>query len=377
MLNQFWGLTMGDKNAESYVIDKRKSRMSIERYKYLRLLKMFKYENLPETIPQDWLEMYLLSNGSAIISEVDGKLYALLGNFGGECNPYYLPRYYIVANPWLNLSKKYEIDVDCVLMRNDSLWEGLYPLIARYSTLESENLVTIRLVDVMLRAIALLSASDEKTRAAGEMYLKSLEKGKLGVIAENYFLEGIRMQSPPSNNGSYLTQFIELQQYLIASFYNEIGLNANYNMKREAIGSNESALNEDMLLPLCQLMLKCRKEDVEKVNEMYGTKISVDFDSSWKNNMDELEYQLSLLKNETLKSSIIKHEETQEPPNELGENGEKEPEKTQEPPNELGENEQEESTIQQNIITVNVISKGDNDVLLSETTDFETDNTDN
>lgn len=73
------------------------------------------------------------------------------------------------------------------------------------------------------------------------------------------------MQSPPSNNGSYLTQFIELHQYLTGTFYNEVGLNANFNMKREAIGDGESSLNEDSLLPLCELMLETRKRTLKKL----------------------------------------------------------------------------------------------------------------
>jgi hypothetical protein len=117
--------------------------------------------------------------------------------------------------------------------------------------------------------------------------LKSIEKGELGVIGESAFHEGVEMQSPPSNNGSYLTQFIEYQQYLKGSFYNEIGLSANYNMKREAIGKGESTLDEDALLPLCDNMLTCRREDLAKVNEMYGTDISVEFSSSWLENRIE------------------------------------------------------------------------------------------
>jgi hypothetical protein len=128
------------------------------------------------------------------------------------------------------------------------------------------------------------------------MYLRKLEKGELGVVGENRFFEGVKLQSPPSNNGSYLTQFIELQQYLKASFYNEIGLNANYNMKREAIMEGESSLNEDSLLPLCDEMLRCRQEDVARVNEMYGTDISVEFDSAWAQNIKELELELDKLK---------------------------------------------------------------------------------
>ena len=106
------------------------------------------------------------------------------------------------------------------------------------------------------------------------------------------------MQSPPSNNGSYLTQFIELHQYLKGSFYNEVGLNANFNMKRESLGDGETSLNEDSLLPLCDEMLRCRQEDIQKVNEMFGTDITVEFDSSWAQNIIEKELALDKMKAE-------------------------------------------------------------------------------
>ena len=63
-------------------------------------------------------------------------------------------------------------------------------------------------------------------------------------------------------------------------------------MKREAIGDSESALNRDSLLPLCEDMLRCRQEDVDKVNSLYGTDITVDFDSAWYQNVIENELQL-------------------------------------------------------------------------------------
>ena len=117
------------------------------------------------------------------------------------------------------------------------------------------------------------------------------------------------MQSPPSNNGSYLTQFIELHQYLKGSFYNEIGLNANFNMKREALGDGESSLNEDSLLPLCDEMLRCRQEDFDKVNEMFGTNIKVEFDSSWAQNVLEKELLLDKMKTEASQLADEQEEE--------------------------------------------------------------------
>ena len=50
-----------------------------------KLFAMFKYNNLPETIPQRNLEKILL-HGYACIAKVDEKLYAFDGGLGGE-NP--------------------------------------------------------------------------------------------------------------------------------------------------------------------------------------------------------------------------------------------------------------------------------------------------
>ena len=294
----FFDSWLAKKNAIDYVKDKKLSSKSYINYMTIRLQKMFKYENLPDTIPREILEYYLMINGTCYITKVDGNLYALMGTFGGEPDPYYKPTKYIVANPALHLSKEYDINKDGVLMRNDSIWQGLYPLMARYACLMAENVLTIRSADVMLRVLAMLTAPDDKTKIAAEAYLKKLENGEFGVIAENRFFEGVKMQSPPSNNGSYLTQFIELHQYLKGSFYNEIGLNANFNMKREALGDGESSLNEDSLLPLCDEMLRCRQEDILKINEMFGTDISVEFDSSWAQNVIEKELMLLKMKNE-------------------------------------------------------------------------------
>ena len=289
----FYDSWLAKKEPLEYVKDKELSSKNYIHYMVIRLQKMFKYTNLPDSIPREMLEYYLLVNGSCFIAKhEDGNLYALLGSFGGEPDAYYRPTRYVVANPALKMSKDFDINNDGVLIRNDSIWVGLYPLMARYASLMAENILTLRSADVMLRVIAMLTAPDDKTRIAAEAYLKKLENGEFGVIAENRFFEGVKMQSPPSNNGSYLTQFIELHQYLKGSFYNEIGLNANFNMKREALGDGESSLNEDSLMPLCDEMLRCRQEDFDKVNEMFGTDIKVEFDSSWAQNIIETELKL-------------------------------------------------------------------------------------
>ena len=295
-------------NLLDYVKSKPKSSKYYFEYLLCRTQKMFQYKNLPDSIDCDILERYLQLNGICCVTKYKDKLYAFNGSLGGEQDVYYRPSLFIVSNPHLEKTFCKNITISSqledytnhptnsqpgVLMRNDTEWIGLTPLIARYSVLMAENCLTVRSADVMLRIIALISAKSDKTLRSAQDYLRRLENGEFGVIGDSSFSEGIQMQSPPSNNGSYLTQFIELQQYLKGSFFGELGLRANYNMKREAIGQGESTLDEDAILPLCDNMLQCRRQDIEKINNLYGTNITVDFSSAWLRN--HIENNITLL----------------------------------------------------------------------------------
>lgn len=280
----------------SYVVKKPKSAKYYFRYLLDRTLMMFEYKNLPKTIDAYNLERYLQVNGVACVTKApDGNLYAFNGSWGGPQDVYYRPTKFIISNPHLSqltgdstFTKECTIfgnePHDAVLMRNDKEWASLTPLIARYSVLMCENTLTVRSATIMLRCLALLSAQDDKGYKSAVAYLSKLEAGELGVISSSSFTDGVKMQSPPSNNGSYLTQFIELQQYLKGSFFNELGLRANYNMKREAIGQGESTLDADSILPLCDNMLKCRQEDIAEINNLFSTDIEVSFSSAWLEN---------------------------------------------------------------------------------------------
>ena len=271
----------------AYCSDKSKVFENYCKYTFTRTQSMFTYEGLPDTIPVQWLESYLQRNGSCCIAEHEGKLYALLGNAGGELDEYYQPTIYTVANPALNLSKSYKIGEDCVYCKNDYDAIGLVPLVSRYCGLMTENLLTVRISDINMRMMNLLSAPDDNTLQSTIQYLKDLEDGKLGVVGETPFFEGLKLQSKGVGNGDYMIQFIELQQYLKGSMYNELGINANFNMKREALSGQEVALNDDALMPLIDDMLKQRRAMCDELNQMFGLNVSVDYGSTWHSNVVE------------------------------------------------------------------------------------------
>lgn len=258
-------------------------------YMLMRTQSMFRWSGLPDTIPQLYLELYLQVNGSACFYEHEGNLYVYTGALGGEPDVYYLPKNYTITNPAQNLSKVLTRDVDCIVMPNDSLYMGLMPMFARYGTALTDTELSLKLVNVNSRLTSLLSASDDVTRESAEVYLENLDAGELGIVGENTFLDGIKAQPYGSQGYSNtITNLIELEQYWKASWFNDLGLNANYNMKRESLNSEESQLNNDALLPLVDDMLACREKFAEKVNEMFGTSITVSFASSWEDNMQEI-----------------------------------------------------------------------------------------
>lgn len=248
-------------------------------------LNMFKWDGLPSTIPARELELLLQMKGSCIIAQHNSNLYALGGNLGGECDAYYIPKYYIVANPWLKLSKTFERDVNCIFGTNDSMWTGLVPMMERYGTLSLETDLSIYVANIMERLHTLIRCSDDSEKVAMETLLKRLSDGELAsaIVSESWAtVDGLNALPFADNGRNSLTQLIELRQYTKAGWFNEIGLQANYNMKREAINSTEGQLNEDGLVPLVADMLKCRSDFASRVNDMFGTDISVELDGAWK-----------------------------------------------------------------------------------------------
>ena len=270
--------------------DKKRAVSTHISYMINRTQSMFNWEGLPDTIPQRILELYLQINGNICFYKYQGNIYIFTGGMGGEPDEYYRPTIYTIANPYLKISKELRIDIDCALMYNDSLLIGLLPMFERYATAISETELSIDISTVNSRIIDLITAPDDRTKASAEKYLSDIRDGKQGIIAENSFLDGLRSQPYGSTgNTNNITNLIELLQYQKASWYNELGLNANYNMKRESINSGESQLNNDALLPLIDDMLNCRKFGAEKVNAMFGTNISVSLASSWEDNQKELD----------------------------------------------------------------------------------------
>ena len=293
-MSLFWYPEINEKYAFDDMPDKGMLLSSYIRYYLSRLQSMFKYEGLPESIPAKWLENYLLVNGFTVFIKDGDDLICTYAGVGADPDVYFIPTKAIVSNPYLkdkSAAREYTRDVDCVVMYNDTYCQGLLPMLKKYCAQMVEIDVSFYLNTVMSRGTAVLSATDDNTKASAELWLKHIKEGKLGVIGESNFTLADRDLTVNQLTGTdgTLTNLIEAMQYVKASLYNDLGLQANYNMKREAINAGESQLTEDQLHPLIDNMLKERQEGLDRVNKMFGTNITVSFNSAWEINDREEE----------------------------------------------------------------------------------------
>lgn len=284
------------------ILDKKTSVFNYFMLMLDRSNQMFEYSGLPDTVNFEMLESFLQVNGHIGFVEIKGDLYALPGSLGGSQDPYYRPTQYIIANPVLGtvqgkiinhlppLDEAYWSQLtDCVLCKNDTNFQGLFYLFSRYATQLAENDVSVRSAQINSRQRTIIITQNDRQAASADAYFKNLEDGKIGATISKDFQDSIKPANISTQAPNTIIQLIELQQYLKASWFNEMGLNANFNMKREYLSEEELRASTDLLLPLVDNMLYCRQEALELVNKTFGTKISVEKNSAWANKQEELD----------------------------------------------------------------------------------------
>ena len=247
-----------------------------------KTLSMFEYEDLPESLPSKELERLLQTEGVCLIAEHEGSLYAFSGSLGGVQDAYGNYTQFVVANPYLKLNKSFDLKKDkCVLFQNDDLKIGLLPVFTRLNSSLIENDINIQMWGFNSRQQKMISASDDKTKTSAENYLNKIVGGELSVIGDSTFLENLKTHGTNSSGSVNVKEFIELTQYLKSNLYNAVGLSSQFNMKKERLISSEVDMGEDSIFPLVYTMMKNRLDAVEKINDLFGLAIEVDFGSVW------------------------------------------------------------------------------------------------
>lgn len=300
-----------------------KTQLTSYYYKMLlnRVINMFAWKNLPDTIDEQVMNFWLFVTGRVVFTKFNGKLYALNGNYGGYPNEYYLPTEFVVANPILG-SKNVKLGIDGVAMFNSdtdkyptqTMTGGLYPILSLTANMLADCVVTISSALKNGRVQTAFLCKDDTVRIAGEKVLTKLYNGDPAVMIDDTILNCITPIKMADNTSvaTILQQTVETYQFWLANFYNSIGVNANFNMKRERLNTAEVNINDSALFVNVVNMLNNRQQALEKINKMFGTNITVEISEEWKDLTEE----------EPTKEEPTEEEREEKPKNENADNAE-------------------------------------------------------
>lgn len=249
-----------------------------------KCLNIFTYKNLPDSLPQEEIELRLILFGYAIIfkSEKDkskGQIVTSRGGISG-IDKYYHATKAVYAQPVLG-SGNLKIDENCVIIY-DSLIESygsqvgiLRTMIKRYARIMADIESSIDTYAINTRAAYVNVVKNQQTADNIDIMRKKLELGENPVINEQSLIDSYRtlpyFGTQPQGT---LDSLITARKNMLKTFLSEIGINFSQT-KKERMITDEIESDTQILTINVNNMLDYRKKGIKKVNEMFNTKIEI------------------------------------------------------------------------------------------------------
>lgn len=272
-------------------------------------LNAFEYKGLPDSLPAEYIEGILLTNGICGVGEHNGKLYATAGGYYGNINGYIPTKYkgaiqgigtidgdaispaiYDIPDTetpvivgWNNAMQAPDIDIyDTAL----ALAEG--------RTSEDINIIFSRLLRIPI-------AKDSKEKAIIDSAIKAIINGNIEAVtsatksleteingvSERQFLDLVDVKD--TDKLQYLNQYMDnvLKRYMQRHGH---AMQITSKLAQQTNAEMHGADDISMIYPLEQL--KYRKRFIDDLNNYYGAKYgftaSVEFGELLKNNYDRV-----------------------------------------------------------------------------------------
>ena len=256
-----------------------------------KVMQIVTIKGLPETVNQEYLKANLILDGDICVTDFDDKLYACIGALGGEPDEYYIPTVYTIANPILGSKMVYRkdwngnkqngvvifnSDVDSLGFRCGAYTRGLYDLISQTATLLADNIVSINCAQINSRVQVFFSADGEGQAVAGEAILRKMYAGRPYQILRSDIVDQLTIQPvATASTSTNIMQLVELNNYIIAQFFQNIGVKSNDIRKKERLITAEVEEQNDTVQLTLTEMLTSWTKGFNEVNEFYGQNIEV------------------------------------------------------------------------------------------------------
>lgn len=343
----------------------------------------FYIKNLPETMDEFFIKSTLIVDGDLGVTDFNNKIYAVNGAPGGQPDEYYVPTQYTVANPVLG-SKIFTRDVDGVVIYNADIDRyvpgGLFGLIDQTATLLADNIISINCNQINTRVSVAFTADSEAQAIAGEAILKRMYTGSPYSILRSDLIDKINVNPIASNaNAQNLTELVELNNFIIANYFQSIGIKANNIRKKSHMLQDEIDVQNDYLQISITEIMASWQSGFDKVNALYGTDIHVELnpaliDTLIDDSDDTTDDTQSASTEEVIDNTLNEPDDSEDKPDESEDTVETQPDQAvtepeTEPESFTDEIHDNEAKVEELIDLIN--DKTDDDTIIEEVTEDE------
>lgn len=256
----------------------------------LRLLyRVIIFDGIPDTVSETFMKLILYTQGKVcflkgdLIGEEASQLLALNCTRADTPDVYYIPRKVLVVNPRLQKSYNLKPGEECeVLYLSEAdkynlsdINGGLYSLIERTAVMLADNDISINTAQKNTRLVNLVGADTQNTVDSIRAAICSMYEGDPTIVVKSSLidkLQGVPIIQNQTNHN--LIELIEVQQYILSHFYEQIGICTHDQMKRERLITAEINDNLDLAFLNVDDILISLQEGLQRVNDMFGTNIS-------------------------------------------------------------------------------------------------------
>lgn len=249
------------------------------RYLLSRCANILEWEGLPDTINSWAIMSSLIMKGYVVFVKKNGKLYVPFQADVYGYDVYMTPNKVTYANPVIGGDGGLIDGKNCVIVWNmeadkfggSTLWN----IINRYSVLLAHTDSTFCNQLINSRSSIIGQSSNATASAALQSLFDKIEaEGSMtAVLNKTLPLDSIKFeQLAPLSNFSW---YSDTRTYLLNQFLSEIGFETTDTTKKERIQSFDVVANQDLLTNNINLMYSSVSTYIKKVNELFGTNISV------------------------------------------------------------------------------------------------------
>lgn len=239
------------------------------------LMQLFTYHDLPEGLPGHEIDTYLYLYGRCGINYSRKDPSQLIAVIPAVSTPtFYFDEFknYTWATP-LDGGQQY-VNKNGVLISNTRLHNSLYPLIHCTAAKLAHADTTIVCSLINNRDTVAIKAISQKFADDAVMYKRQKYNGDPAILVDKGF-NSLDIQDLRTNNTLNIREIADTEQQILQEFWETIGVNKTTE-KRERMVSAETAGDPQLLKLNILNMFNSRKEGIAKVNEIFGTNISVE-----------------------------------------------------------------------------------------------------